>query len=194
MSMCAHPELPRAHDTTGAHHHLLVFTSVRTGGPSARQSRAGGSDVTSGTAGTRGWAAGCPCRRRSERAAKPRCRTRTAAWSSLICVCTFSRRKRSELNDDDGLVVNPPTPCQIGKHPPAPNNPAGQQGAHGGRAYAVRPGRGFSAGGGGAGPGLPLPSSGGGSGGGRGSGPSGSHPRDRSSAVTGNRRHNNTRE
>ena len=35
--------------------------------------------------------------------------------------------------DDDELVVNPPTPCQIGKHPPAPKTsgrPA--RGAHGG--------------------------------------------------------------
>ena len=35
--------------------------------------------------------------------------------------------------DGDGLAVNPPTPCQIGKHPPAPKKkPAGQQGANGG--------------------------------------------------------------
>ena len=37
-------------------------------------------------------------------------------------------------DDDAELVVNPPTTCQIGKHPPAPKtNPAGgQQRAHGG--------------------------------------------------------------
>ena len=36
---------------------------------------------------------------------------------------------------DDELVVNPPTPCQIGKHPPAPKKTTGQQGAHGGRYF-----------------------------------------------------------
>ena len=35
--------------------------------------------------------------------------------------------------DDGELVVDPPTPCKIGKHPPAPKKKtACQQGAHGG--------------------------------------------------------------
>ena len=44
-----------------------------------------------------------------------------------------SEKKASEgRGDDDELVVNPPTPCKIGKHPPAPKkNPAGQQASKG---------------------------------------------------------------
>ena len=43
-----------------------------------------------------------------------------------------SRRELPEAacftgHDDGELVVNPPTPCRIGKRPPAPKNPAGQQ-------------------------------------------------------------------
>ena len=29
-------------------------------------------------------------------------------------------RGAGSMPDDDELVMNPPTPCQIGKHPPAP--------------------------------------------------------------------------
>ena len=41
----------------------------------------------------------------------------------------------TQLRDDDELNINPPTPCQIGKRPPAPKpkrESAGHQGAAGG--------------------------------------------------------------
>ena len=45
----------------------------------------------------------------------------SGAWK----VCVF--------DGDSELAVRPPTPCRIGKHPPAPKKePAGQQGANNG--------------------------------------------------------------
>ena len=35
------------------------------------------------------------------------------------------------------LVTNPPTPFRLGRHPPAPETPGGQRGAHGGGCAAI---------------------------------------------------------
>ena len=44
-------------------------------------------------------------------------------------------------NDDDEFAINPPTPCQIGKHPPAPKKSGRPARGARWRASVVKPGR-----------------------------------------------------